>query len=265
MLRIKCIVIAVVAMAIVLAQPATSSAGFRVTVQYGAAYGTSAAGTLNDLDITTLSAPYYTTPSGNDKTFEPGAITATSGGGTYTISLIAGYANTPGTASDSYLQLTSLSVTHSGTVNQDLLTISITATDFTLPTSPVSLQSKLSGNFANTSATGSAKYESWFDGTNANYGTATAIVSPVFTLFPSGSAGGTYFADGTFANSFSLTSQVTIKGLSNGRNNAFVSGGISTDVVTATPAPAGLILVATAVPFLGLLRRRFRNSVVAAA
>jgi hypothetical protein len=57
---------------------------------------------------------------------------------------------------------------------------------------------------------------------------------------------------------FSMTNEIQVSGLAVAVNN-LPQIQASVDSTVIVPAPAGLILAATALPFVGLLRRRLRK------
>jgi len=183
----------------------------------------------------------------------------------YTISAATNINNLPGALNGANLSLNGLTVSRdTGGASANDLKISLTATGYTLP----GVQKDLDSNFAarlNTLATTipTIAFQSSFDSTNTAFGATTSNTAttagsnfgPVAPQTPYSAVGLT--ALNTNAGTFSLTNVVTITGLGFGVPNRLDQGGDSSVVrPQAVPAPAGLILIAGAVPFLALLRRR---------
>lgn len=182
----------------------------------------------------------------------------------YTISADTNITNSPGSSKGGNLSLNGLTVSRdTGKSSQDDLTISLTATGYDKP----SVQKSLDSNFGarmNTAASvvPTVDFRSSFAFGDVEFGddvsnTATTQGSGFSALMPYSSTASTSLGANT--GSYSLTDVVTITGLGFGRDNRLDQGGVSALVTPQlVPAPAGLILVAGAVPFLGLLRRRMR-------
>lgn len=256
--RLKFVMLALVAAVASLLAPMRSEAGFSLTVQQGSTYGTNGSMTFDG------QTNIATNPNGTT-TYSPGTITV----GDYVIMFTIGTTNTPGFQGQaSALTLNSLFVTYTGLKpNATPLVITLTATDFTLPVSPVTATSNYSGNFlpgASTSA--SVTLQSFIDTNNAANGTGTAIIPNNGLTFGAGSGASNQsssvtvsYGDGLPPNqvgAFSLTSRITLTNF--GTGDVLQSGSISTSVVAATPAPPGLVLVASALPFAALVRFRRR-------
>lgn len=173
--------------------------------------------------------------------------------------------NNPGLQSGAKLSVGNSSLTRVGDQYGDPLTISVTQTDFTRPSGPGSSVALTgSGDFTyapNATATLSATVDLGNNafatgGDPSQVYTASTVLSPVAsgTLTP--------VSQGNFSigGNFSLTTSMTVSGLGVGDSvqNLGANGAVY------APAPGGLILAATAVPFFGLLRRRLRTAAGAA-
>jgi len=187
--------------------------------------------------------------------------------GGYTIAAVTNITNTPGSAFGGNLSLNGLTVIrNTGGASEDDLTISLTATGYNLP----QFQNSLDSNFGARLNAGSPVVpiidfrSSYAVGNNAFGDDVHNIATTEGTNFGTGIGNEPFSAvASTSLNSatgtYSLTNVVTITGLGFGVNNRLDQGGESSVVTPlAVPAPAGLILMAGAVPFLALLRRRSR-------
>lgn len=183
--------------------------------------------------------------------------------GGYTISAATNITNTPGSPAGGNLSLNGLTVSRNAGSADDL-TIALTATGYNLP----SLQKTLDSNFAarlNTLAqtTPIIDFRSSYAVGNNEFGgdvnnlatTEGSNFGPVAPQTPFSAVGQSSLNSAT--GTYTLTNVVTITGLGFGVSNRLDQGGSSALVTPlAVPAPAGLILMAGAVPFLALLRRR---------
>jgi hypothetical protein len=143
--------------------------------------------------------------------------------------------------------------------------ISLTDTDFTIPVgpNPMTLTSVLQWSAAgNPAVTGS--FQSAADTGNTEF--AGGSVATIFTAAGTATPGSQTIGDTSSANTnkviqfnrsgpYSLTNQYIINTSAQMTAAASLTG---TTEVWAAPAPGGLILAATALPFVGLLRRRLR-------
>ncbi len=181
----------------------------------------------------------------------------------YTISSATDINNLPGTQLGGNLSLNGLTVTRSAG-SEDDLTIALTATGYNLP----GVQKTLDSNFGarlNTLATVTPIVDfrsSFAVGNNPFGGDISNLATTEGSNFGPQSPQEPYSKSmvsglNSTTSTYSLTNVVTITGLGVGLSNRLDQGGVSTLVTPeAVPAPAGLVLVAGAVPFLALLRRR---------
>jgi hypothetical protein len=254
---------AVLAVVGVLAAPPTSQAAFLLRLESGGQTATI------DLDALTTGGP----GGGSNYTytffFKEFAEGTTTGVFTnlefagYTISAATNITNTPGNPLGGNLSLNGLTISRSAG-SEDDLTIALTATGYNLP----SVQERLDSNFGarlNTLAQTIPiiDFRSSFAIGNNAFGaditneatTEGSNFGPVAPQTPFSAVGQSSLNSNT--GTYSLTNVVTITGLGFGVNNRLDQGGVSSLVTPqAVPAPAGLVLVAGAVPFLALLRRR---------
>jgi hypothetical protein len=186
--------------------------------------------------------------------------------GTYTFSGIQlSNTNTSGTPTLAFVGTSALADgTGAGTIQ-----IVASANGFTLPVSPPDIIAISNATFqAQPENTGSyaVSLDSRLDTSNA-----LATASGVGTLI--GSDAGAISATGVVALSdlrnigsvsapYTLNFTLTATTSNSGRNVIDIDGGLQ---LRPVPAPAGLILAATALPFVGVLRRRLRRPEVVTA
>jgi len=188
----------------------------------------------------------------------------------YKIFLQGDITNTPGNSQLGTLQLNNLAITNqsntagAGGLGTDLI-ISLTATDYTAPGTPGqrNVNSAFTAIFGGQATANSGiKLETFYDEDNGEF-TAQAdaevykgvqFIAPVGSDASSGSPLGN--GGNAVGGGYSLTDKITISGLATGGVITQASAEVD---VTPVPAPAGLILVATVVPFFGLLRRRMKT------
>jgi hypothetical protein len=174
------------------------------------------------------------TGSANDAA-SPGLATFSGAIGNFTTSIDAGVGfPAVGSPSQAVLDLTSLDLT-TGTVG-GTLTVSLTETDFTTTTAAKGFLSSITGIYSN----GSAVMSTYFDTTNAPFGTGTLLSSGLLDNQAS-----LVFAP-AIEGPYSLTEILTI----NAGPNSLTS--IDAAIVDA-PEPASLPLLGTALLALGML------------
>jgi hypothetical protein len=244
MFRPKFFFTALAAVLAVVLAPTTSQADFTITVQDGSNFASIGSTALNQATVSTLSG--YSNTGGVEQLVASNLTVADASGGFYSIAITLARTNTPGGPS-SYLTLNSLFVSYSGPGTGGNLVVSTTATGFNLPVSPVIATTNYSGNFLAGSRNGSATYMSSIDG--------QTIVDQTYGYNQSANNESGSLTTG-YTGTFSLTDQVIVSGLTN--TDAFQSGSLSTNVVS-TPAPSGLVLLASCLPFAALLRLRKRD------
>jgi hypothetical protein len=250
----------------VLAAPPTSEAAFLLRLESGTQTATIDLAALSTGGPGGASAPSPYTYTFFYKELDSGVTTAVFTNlefAGYTISAATNITNVPGTPLGGNLSLNGLTVSRTAG-SEDDLTISLTATGYNLP----GVQRELDSNFGarlNTlaSTTPIIDFRSSFAvGNNAFGGDISNLATTEGSNFGPRAPQEPYsesLVSSLNANTtaYSLTNVVSITGLGFGVNNRLDQGGVSTLVTPqAVPAPAGLILVAGAVPFLALLRRR---------
>jgi len=171
--------------------------------------------------------------------------------------------NLPGSATDGKLSVSNTLVTNNNATTGNL-TISVTASGYSGPTPQASLNGVYSGSYIVGADSGSKVQEAaYYGASGTDFDTSGPVVQSTNAFTNSGV--GTVGLGNATNNPYSLTDVITLTGIAAGGNNSLNTAGMSADVMNA-PAPSGLILAATVVPFFGLLRRRMRqmNSVVIA-
>jgi hypothetical protein len=191
----------------------------------------------------------------------------------------SGLSNNPGTQGGSNLDLSNnsqVNTTFGAAGGTHSIRIELSQDGWLAPTgSPLSLSSSAGGSFAyiqgtNLAASQSvlATYQGFLDNTNTLFGQPGAGSTPIQTASASRTSVGTtplVFAPPTSVNvttpggtPFSMTDVLTLTfSLDAGSGQA--SANVSASTTAAVPAPAGIVLALTGVPFLGIgtwLRRR---------
>jgi hypothetical protein len=253
-----------------LAAPPTSEAAFLLRLESGTQTATIDLGALSTGGPGGASSPSPYTYTFFYKELDTGVTTAVFTNlefAGYTISAATNITNAPGTPLGGNLSLNALTVTRTAGAEDDL-TLSLTATGYTLPSSQRALDSNFSARL-NTMAqvtpvvdfrSSFAIGDNPFGGDVSNLATTEgANFGPTAPQEPFGASA--HSSLNTNTGTYSLTNVVTITGLAFGVNNRLDQGGVSTLVTPQpAPAPAGLILVAGALPFLAVLRRRSRSA-----
>jgi len=263
MLRRRFLIAVAVAATALLASATPSQASFKLKLQSGADIVT--------YDLTTATPTIIAGESTASATSSLSFGGLTSAGffnlqfAGYSITTQSDTNNVPGTTQLGFLALNNFTITNTGDATGKGLVVSLTATDFTAPgeakhRSMSSLYTAIFGLQATANST--IKLETAYDEDNGEFtsqGDAEIydqanFVAPV----GSNSGGGASLPGGGTSPStaYSLTDKITITGLAVGGS---IGQADARAEITATPAPAGLILVATAVPFFGLLRRRMKT------
>jgi hypothetical protein len=233
MYRPKFLMGALVAAIAALAAPAKSQADFQLIIRQGASVV---------YDSGLIIGATHTVPAATY--------------GDYNILFVGGFSNTPGNPTLGQLDVDTFRITRVGSASGlDPLTVSISANNYNAPPLVGTVDTRLDGRFSSTAtgSVGTGTLESYFNTSNALFGTTTLVGSTSFT--PSAPANAFYSAiQPGYSGTYSLTTILTFDDMS---VNDIVEGGATTNALV--PAPAGLILAATAVPFVGLLRRRLRR------
>jgi hypothetical protein len=265
----KFLLTAMVAVSAALVVPATSQAAYSVTL---AVVG----GPSFVLADNTGGGP--TTPFGDYNSTAGNILAAGSIGlanGDVLVWNYTGSSNQPGTPSLGFLASSTLNTyltNSSGTVSQGYrLNVTVSDQGYTGPGSlgdRLDLRTELTGlnGFDPTTQLGTGVGQNNFVSTVTGPGQTPSSQSTSASGFVLGSdgvwvSGPVSFQRGT---SYNLTETIGINLTAANTNGNGVSFQMNT-VVTPAPAPAGLIMVATMLPFAGLLRRRLRKSEVATA
>jgi len=188
----------------------------------------------------------------------------------YDINTVTNITNNPGTQSGATLNLQSTSVDNDSGGKNNNLTISLTSTSFSLPTP----QGTLTSSFGASSIVANGNYSfitvnegAYYSSSNAAFGESGQSVT---ATNGAGYSSISNFSESTALsgsnNSYSMTDVLSMSGLSTVKANSTIIGSGDIDSTVFAPAPSGLILATTMVPFFALLRRRLRglaNPVVA--
>jgi len=237
--------VATVAAAAALVAPATSQAAFKLTLTGGAPDPL----VVNDR---------YTgspTPDANDGSNLKGTINFSDTYGGLSISTTSGTSNLPGVPQ---AKVTTSNLVISNTSGSTkTITVMFSEDGYTGP-GGIGTQDFLNGFVSNFTGTGGVSFK-FHAQVIENGGGSTYTTSDVtLTTVNSANSPTNTVAFTRATSSYTLISwaEITLD------NNSDVTFNTRADV-TATPAPAGLLMFATALPFAGLLRRRLRKSEVA--
>jgi hypothetical protein len=189
----------------------------------------------------------------------------------YVIQAVLAQSNSPGLQTGATLGLTGVNVVRSSStgdvvsgnaLNNGALSISLTATGYTSPNPQKTLSTTYSASFmptATIAGLGMVTESSYYDASNTPFGTGGQGSNA------SSSSGGAAIGGVTIptalpggSGTFSMTNKISISGMGVGNDYALASASVSSAVYA--PAPSGLILAATIVPFFGILRRRMRQT-----
>jgi len=272
MFRSRFLLTAMVAVAAALVAPATSDASFVLRVTSGAL--------TEDIDLSTVSLTGQTDTTGDVQ--YTNAQRVVSGGmtlvtvtnmtiGDYVIQANFNQTNLPGAITGGNLSLSGLTVTRTGTTGSSNLTLALSATGFMLPSQQTDLVTDFTWQaLTATAAPGrTVTMTSVFDTNNGLFTLVGPNTTNVGQPGVPASQAATGFAHketnlGNESGPYSLTNMISIDNLGVGTLERLGQGTIDSSVVMA-PAPAGLVLLAGALPFAGLLRRRLWKSEVATA
>ena len=254
--RRRFFLMAAMAAAVGLVGPSTSRAGFVMTLTDGSSTAT--------IDLTTgaTTGSISYSAAGTSFSHVGNLYQATVNGinfAGYGIGFSTSTSVNPGPAE---LDLSGISVQRTTASSANALTISISADGFADPPTPGLMSSSFTSFFQPSNSPGTVTWASFLGTTNQLFETSTPWALSGGTneagalLFP-GAYGQNKAIQVTDAlPSYSLTDSLTFTGL--GVNTGNVSASLNTVVA---PAPPGLVLAATAVPFVGLLRRRLKKAV----
>jgi hypothetical protein len=239
MLRLRFTLAAIIAAIALFVAPATSKADFTVTItntetgSIAASFDISSNnGIISEQTTSAFSSDYLV------------GITATS--------------NSPGGAVGEVANDVLSFQTTSTSVAPATFTITTTADGFSSPASPVAVTTNLTinSNLEGASITGVSQINS----TNVAGTSITSVSTPSFYTATN--------PDLTTSSPYAVGNVLTLvmAGGSFGLDTTIAQVTINTQVVAATPAPPGLVMLAGALPFAGLLRlRRLRKSELATA
>ncbi|MBP3960486.1 hypothetical protein J8F10_35115 [Gemmata sp. G18] len=243
MSRLKFLMVATVAAAAALVAPAKSEAALTVTIKDGA--NTTI---LTDGDNDGL----ITTPTA--------ATNSTTGGvvvGGYRIGLTSSF--TPGAISSELTTNTTLRVFRTGGAISGPLTITVLEDNLTTPVAPASGLLNLLNALTLLQVTGTGSNVSVVTiASNIPAGAGDPTSTSAVTLSNPNSGGDSHTTFKQTTNPYSLSQVFTVTLGSGGSANFSGTGSVN-----AAPAPAGLVMLATVLPFAGMLRRRLRKSEVA--
>ncbi|VTR96335.1 unnamed protein product [Gemmata massiliana] len=230
MSRSKFLMVAAVAAFAALVAPATSKAGFVVHITDG-------------------TTTYDVTPAGNDY-----ANTFSFTGLSVKLTLTS---NSPGADGIGQLSQISTEVKASGAVTARNITIKVISDGFALGKNQGDLNTTLSSTKLNgTGSSVKAEGYTLIDGVKVT-GSDVKITSAAGGFSPNDQTGI------SLGNTFTLGNQLTLHLAASTGGEREIANATLSSTVTATPAPAGLVMLATALPFAGFLRRRLRKSEVA--
>jgi len=235
------LLVAILATAGVCTAPSVSQADFKVKVD------------LYDSTGTTQLATTTVTDGDNDGNISLSNTNLFSGitGGGLDVSLIAHSNRTNPNGNPAQLQDIVASI-QNGSSTAYQIRVTVTDTDYLIPVglNPMTLKSKVGNSDLGTNPV-SGTFQSGVDVNNQEFAfgftTATQNVATPSTVFGQFNRTGVY----SISNQFILN-------LSGGMTGAASLTGTSS--VTAAPAPAGLILLLGAVPFVGLFRRVMKRT-----
>lgn len=243
MFRRRFLMAAFVAAIAALAGPATSRADFKLKIESG-----STTVLVQDQDF----GP--TVPNTNpDQNSAAGTVAFSGPVAGFNVTSSSATSSPPlGTPISAEMDLNTFTIASTGA---GTIKFTMSATNFDIGQVRV-LESIFSGS---TSTGSQAQFQVWVNSDNTLFSTAGDLSSDSGLVGPGGFAI-TNGDLGNFTGPFSITATITFTATGAGQS---ISGDGRVNVLT--PAPAGLILAASGLPFLGLLRRRLRRSEPATA
>jgi len=162
----------------------------------------------------------------------------------------------PGTPPTGKLTISDTTVTNvSAGLNG--LTITVSASGYNSPDKPRTFTSARTLNSLQAAGTNfTVKESSYYAEGDGDFDESGTVLGTTFQVTNGNSDGGTAFSNTNqqITNDYTLTNVIDITGLAQGST----ADGINISAQVTAPAPAGLVLFATAVPFFGLLRRRMK-------
>jgi len=238
------LVAAAIAVACVVGSASPAKAAFAMYLQFDGGPITQVAGnsvgTGSDFGVISYNGTYGT-----------GGTTGTE----FAIQALSGSATNVSPQSD--LLGSTLRITNT-TGSTQTLHIYLSQTNYTQPTgNPLRVESGMSGTNNTGTVNPANVFQAWLDASNTllgmpGVGNGLQSANVTGTTWDTGSAVGNFARAGMY----SLTSEVNLV-MSAG---AVINFSNHVNVTNATPAPAGLVLVASMLPFVAVLRRRLRKS-----
>jgi len=186
-------------------------------------------------------------------------------GGLFDLSTSFAWSNTPGSPFQAYIDQSDTWITTDYTTGQHTLTIYVSATGFTSPSSPPPVNLGITSTTDEQGGGVAVTFQGFADPTNTLFGmSGTSTPGTGNTYTASGQAGigsggplTTTFNLDPGPNGYSLTDVISMK----------IDGGTditntASNLTVVTPAPAGIVLAASGLPLLalGCLRRRLRRA-----
>lgn len=172
----------------------------------------------------------------------------------YTLTTNVGVSNSPGTAAQGVLQVTTISIRNSGSA--DPLKITLSATDYTAPGTigdPLTLLSSVGGTISGNGIGLPVTFQSFADPDNGQ--PATAVSTPLQTFMSTGALLESFNTDVTTTFNRSLNSNYSLANVLNLTLAPGAQANISGTTITFIPEPAALGLLAGALPLVTRRRR----------
>jgi hypothetical protein len=244
MCRPKFLTAALVAAVAALAGPSTSQAAFTITFQ-----------TTGATDITLTDQVFGPVGAGDQSATVNRIASGTFAFGQYEIEVTATSnapgGTIPGVGEGGYLTQNTFAV-RALVAGAASLTIIVSDDRYTIPgAGQASVTNSISSTFLSSGSVSATTTVS--PTTGGSFTTAAATLTGPFST----QKGADTFGLTTITSTpFTITNTLIISGLLSGPNTG---ANITTTSTVTAPAPAGLILAATALPFAGLLRRRLRR------
>ncbi|VTR96971.1 unnamed protein product [Gemmata massiliana] len=139
-----------------------------------------------------------------------------------------------------------------GVVETHTIVIQATVTDLTTAPAPQTLTTKFTAG--TTTANAAYTGQSWVDNGNAEFGIPGTFTTGALT--PGDGITPNFVGNFTGIPKYSLTTEIRID--TTGTRDVNIGADID-NVITPTPAPAGLVLMLSGLPLLGIARLRRRN------
>jgi len=240
MFRSKFLLTAVVAVAAALAAPARSDAAYSIT--FSETGGPSV--TIADNQAGT-GPPFITIANFGDLNPVSGTIATTGKLGDFTTALTATSSNSADNVTPAHLSFSEVIITNTSALAKTL-TITITDTGFV---APENVQKILDSRLGATALSGSSSFVTLKNSINGVDGDLLKVTAPM----GNDTAINEPFAATSGMYTVTMVVTITLSG-----HGSYVGTGDA--FITPTPAPAGLVMLASALPFAGLLRLRRRGA-----